>query len=110
MQILWSDEFENQAEKLSRKHRSIFDDIAEVIEQLEKGQQPGYFMRGVGGRPLKWTRLRNRSARRGKSGGFRIVYYIGDTSILLVMIDTRADINFVSPERLLRIVEAAGLP
>ncbi len=110
MQILWSNEFEHQAEKLSRKHRTVFDDIAQLIEQLESGQQPGYFLRGLGGQPLKWTRLRNRSARRGKSGGFRVVYYVGEQLILLVMIDTRADIMDVSRKRLLQIVKDAGLP
>ena len=109
MQILWSDDFDLQAEKLSRKHRSIYDDIDELIQRLEDGERPGYFLRGVDGLPLKWTRLGIRSARKGKRGGFRVIYYLGDQLILLVMIDTRPDMRYVPPARILRILEDAGL-
>lgn len=109
MQILWSDEFDRQVEKLSRKHQSIYDDIEKLIRTLDSGQRPGYQLRGVHGLPVRWARLGIRSAGKGKSSGFRVVYYSDNELILLVMIDTRAEIKYLPPNRVLQILKDEGL-
>ena len=109
MRILRSDEFARNTKKLLRKHRRILDDIQDFVETLESGERPGYQLKGVEGRPVRWARLRNRSAKTGASGGFRVVYYFDDALILLLIIDTRASIDYVAPERILRILNEAGL-
>ena len=53
MQILRSDEFARNTEKLLRKHRRILDDIQEFVEKLESGERPGYQLKGVEGRPVR---------------------------------------------------------
>lgn len=109
MQILRTDEFARNTKKLLRKHRRILDDIQEFVEKLESGQRPGYQLKGVEGRPVRWARLRNRSANTGASGGFRVVYYFDDALILLLTIELRASIDYVAPERILRILDDAGI-
>lgn len=109
MQILRSDEFAREVSRLARKHRLIFDDIEEFVVALENGERPGYQMKGVGGRPVRWARLRNRSAKSGARGGFRVIYYFDEALILLLSIDTRASIDYVAPERILRRLRDAGL-
>ncbi len=109
MQILRTDEFDRNTKKLLRKHRRILDDIQEFVEKLESGERPGYQLKGVEGRPVRWARLRNRSAKTGASGGFRVVYYFDDSLVLLLTIDSRASIDYVAPERILRILNDAGL-
>lgn len=108
MQIVWSEEFDRQIEKLARKHRSIFDDIEDLVGEFEKGLRPGYQLRGVQGLPVKWARLGNRSASKGKRGGFRVVYYFKNELILLIMIDTRAEIKYLPPKRVLQILKDEG--
>ena len=73
MQILRSDEFARNTKKLLRNHRRILDDIQEFVEKLESGERPGYQLKGVEGRPVRWVRLRNRSAKTGAKGGFRVI-------------------------------------
>ena len=109
MRILRADEFARDTKKLLRKHRRLLDDIQAFIEKLESGERPGYQLRGVEGRPVRWARLQNTSAKTGKSGGFRIVYYFDDRLILLLMIESRASVDFVRPQRILQILEDAGL-
>ncbi len=109
MQILRTNEFARNTKKLARKHRRILDDIEELIERLESGERPGYQLKGVEGRPIRWARLRNRSASTGTSGGFRVVYYFDDAQILLLTIDIRASIDYVDPRKILQILAEAGL-
>ena len=109
MQIRWSNDFNRQVKKLSRRYRLILDDIETLLNDLKQGNRPGRPLRGVQGLPVQWVRLRNSSARSGKSGGFRVVYYYDDTIIFLVMIDTRASVDYVQPQHILQILEDAGL-
>lgn len=97
MQILRSADFERQVKKLVKKHRQILDDIADFLDQLERGERPG---KPLQGHPIRWARIRNRSARSGKSGGFRIVYYFDDALILLITIDTRSEFRQLPTYRL----------
>ena len=109
MRILRTDEFDRNTKKLLRKHRRILDDIEKFLEKLESGERPGYQLKGVEGRPIRWARLRNRSAKTGASGGFRVIYYFDDALVLLLTIDSRASIDYVAPERILWILHDAGL-
>ncbi len=109
MQILRSADFERQVKKLAKKHRQIFDDIADFLDQLERGERPGKPFQGVQSRPIHWARIRNRSARSGKSGGFRIVYYFDDVLILLIAIDARSEFRQLPAYRLELILKEFGL-
>ena len=109
MRILQSDEFAREVKRLARKHRLIFDDIEELLNALERGERPGYQLKGVESRPVRWARLRNRSAKTGARGGFRVIYYFDKALILLISIDARASIDYVAPQRILRILDDAGL-
>ena len=108
MRIAISVEFARQAKRLSRKHRLLFDDIEQFIETLKKGERPGKPMAGLSGIPVHWARLPNSSAKRGKSGGFRIVYYFDDANICLLMIGARNEFGSVPPHRVLDILRKAG--
>ena len=109
MRIALSVEFARQAKRLSRKHRLIDDDIEQFIQTLQRGERPGKLMTGVSGVPIHWARMPNTSAGRGKSGGFRIVYYFDDENICLLMIDARSEFGSASPGRVLDILRQAGL-
>ena len=109
MQIRLSDEFDRQVKRLARKHRLIFDDIAAFLDELENGRRPGKPFRGVEARSVRWARMRNSSAKTGKSGGFRVVYYFDDDVILLIMIDTRSKFGDMPANRILAALQDAGI-
>ena len=108
-EIVWSEEFDRQFQKLSRKRRRIFDDLDDLLEKLAAGQLPGRQARGVRGLPVKVARMRDRTSGRGKSGGFRVAYYYDDTQILLAYITPRDQLDQHSTARILEVLRSAGL-
>ena len=65
-----------------------------LVLRLQDDERPGQRIPGVGYAVYK-VRLPNRSARRGKSGGFRVIYYaqIADTVTLLAIYSKSEDVD-----------------
>ena len=72
-QVDIADSFNKALRRLARKYPSVAGTVDELIAQLETDDRPGVKMTGIGAAVYK-VRLPNRSARRGKSGGFRVIY------------------------------------
>lgn len=66
-----------------------------LMSQLGQDNRPGVKLSGVG-REVYKERLPNRSARRGKSGGFRVIYHERAEALVILLIvfskTERADI------------------
>jgi mRNA-degrading endonuclease RelE of RelBE toxin-antitoxin system len=76
---------------LAKKYRKIYQDVQPVIEQLEQGEILGDQISDVG-YPVFKLRVRNSSVQKGKSGGYRLIYYIKTaTSIILLTIYTKSE-------------------
>jgi len=102
--VSYSDAFKRQLKRLSRRYRHIRADVQLVIDQLEAGQTPGDQVRGLG-HTLYKVRARNTSAKRGKSGGYRIIYYLKtDTDVLLVTIYSKSEQSDVDADELVKII------
>ncbi len=86
--------FDKKLERLERKYPRTTDEILGLINQLEHDQRPGQRIPRVGFAVYK-VRLPNRAARRGKSGGFRVIYYaqIADTVTLLAIYSKSEDVD-----------------
>lgn len=71
-------DFDKQVTRLARRFPAVLDEVSEFISLLksdELSQLPGRRIRGAGFTVYK-ERLANRSAGRGKRGGFRIYYWV----------------------------------
>ncbi|MGH8499655.1 MAG: type II toxin-antitoxin system RelE/ParE family toxin [Methylococcales bacterium] len=89
--LRYSDAFKRQLRRLSRKYRRIRYDLQPLIDQLEAGKTPGDKNQGQGRAVYKF-RVNNSDARRGKRGGYRIIYYLyTEESILLVTIYSKTE-------------------
>ncbi len=66
--------FDRRLERLERKYPRTYFAVDRLIIQLEQGLRPGQLIPNVGYTLYK-VRLPNRAARRGKRGGFRVIYY-----------------------------------
>ena len=66
-------------------------------------------MSGVGGQPVFWARVRDSSSRRGKSGGFRIVYFRDHDVVILLMIGVRSDFGSVDPRLVMQVLRSNGI-
>lgn len=78
--------FERNLKRLGRRYRRIRQDLEPIITQLIAGETPGDRLRGVPAVVYK-VRLPNTDARRGKSGGYRVIYYLpsGEITVLLTI-------------------------
>jgi mRNA-degrading endonuclease RelE of RelBE toxin-antitoxin system len=91
-----SDKFRKDIKKLRKRHDSIEKDIQPLIEQLEAGKIPGDRI-AENKYPVYKVRVRNSDIRRGKSSGYRVIYYtITLESILLTTIYSKSDMENIS--------------
>jgi mRNA-degrading endonuclease RelE of RelBE toxin-antitoxin system len=67
--------FEKAVRTLAKKYRSIKQDLERAVNLLEKDPHIGVAIPGYEGAIWK-LRVANTSAKRGKQGGFRIIYLI----------------------------------
>ena len=91
IQVETAPTFNRNLRTLAKKYRSIRNDIQPVIEQLERGQLPGDQISGIGYAVFK-LRVRNSDVQKGKSGGYRLIYYIKTAmGIILLTIYSKSE-------------------
>lgn len=91
IQVEASPTFNKNLRTLAKKYRSIRNDIQPVIEQLEQGDLPGDQIPEIGYAVFK-LRIRNSDAQKGKSGGYRLIYYVKTAmAIILLTIYTKSE-------------------
>lgn len=75
---------------LAKKYRSVRNDIQPVIAQLERGELPGDRISGISYDVFK-VRVRNSDVQKGKSGGYRLIYYVKtENGIILLTVYTKS--------------------
>ncbi len=90
---------------MSRKYRLIKSDVQPVIEQLEHGETPGDQIQRTGYTVFK-VRIKNSDLQRGKSGGYRMIYYLRTSDdVILVTIYSKTEQGDVTAEQIQRIIE-----
>ncbi|MBK1621172.1 hypothetical protein CKO42_22685 [Lamprobacter modestohalophilus] len=105
MIVRYSDAFKRQLKRLSRRYRRIRSDVQPLLDQLCDGATPGDRIQ-VRGHVLYKVRVKNSDATRGKSGGYRIIYYLQtESERLLVAIYSKSDQGDIPHEILLEIIE-----
>ncbi len=91
IQVEVSPTFNRNLRTLAKKYRNIRNDIQPVIEQLEQGELPGDQISGVG-YPVFKLRVRNSDTQKGKSGGYRLIYYVKTaTGIILLTVYVKSE-------------------
>ncbi|MBD2497511.1 type II toxin-antitoxin system RelE/ParE family toxin [Nostoc sp. FACHB-280] len=91
--IRFSDEFEQQLYRLSKRFRNIRSDVQPIIEELQQGNIVGDRIGGLGEEYVVYkVRIRNSNIQKGKSAGYRLIYQLeSHTSILLLTIYAKSD-------------------
>ena len=80
-------EFERQVKRLRKKYRNIKSDLIVLQQVLQSNPQSGDPIPGLRGKVYK-LRLASSDLTRGKSGGYRVIYYFihSDSHIYLLTI------------------------
>lgn len=96
IQIALTPRFQRDLRDLAKRYRSIRLDLQSLIEQLQSGQTPGDRVTGIKYQIFK-VRLKNSNIQKGKSGGYRVIYYLKtETEIILATIYSKSDLSDVS--------------
>ena len=100
-------QFTKDVKKLHKKYRRIAEDLKALEQELLSNPKSGIEL----GHHCYKIRLKNSSIPTGKSGGFRVVYYYVDdnNNVYLMTMYAKSDLESVSNERLIEILNAHGL-
>ena len=99
-------EFSRQVKYLQRKYPSVVAEVRSFVVQLQGGERPGDEVPDVGYAGVYKQRLRNRSARRGKRGGFRLIYYVPQTDeVFLLLIYSKTEVKDISAHEIRNLLE-----
>ena len=104
--VFYTDEFQDQVLRLAKRYRHVRDDVEPVIEQVSRGETPGDQLTRVA-RPVFKVRVPNRDARRGKRGGYRMLYYLqtGQRVVLLALY-SKSDQSDIEVREITRYLQA----
>lgn len=84
VRVFVSDEFKAQIRVLKKRYRKLQSDIQPLIVQLKNGETPGDQISGTGYVVYK-VRAKNSDIRKGKSGGYRVIYQIRNSTIVILL-------------------------
>jgi len=100
--IEYSDNFLQEAKKLSKKYKRLKSDLQEAVTEIETQKDLGVFL-GYG---LYKKRIPNSSIPTGKSGGFRIVIYQKvEHRVVLISIYSKTQKETLSDQELQAILK-----
>lgn len=107
MEAFYTAEFKRNLRHLAKKYRNIRADLEPLLESLQAGEALGDQIQYIGYIVYK-VRLPNRDARRGKSGGYRVIYYMQTAEqVILVTLYSKSEQGDITPENIRRIIEAS---
>lgn len=96
--------------RLAKKYPAVLKQFENLLEQLKADQRPGDKIPRTGYDVYK-VRLPNPSASRGKSGGFRAIYYVQLAErVFLLRIYSKTEQTDISPEKIRHVLEDLLLP
>ncbi len=100
--------FKKRLGRIERKYPKTINEVENLIASLAQGERPGQRISGVGYTVYK-VRLPNRAARRGKSGGFRVIYYAQlSDRVSLLTIYSKTDDTDISIAEIRQLVSEAN--
>lgn len=99
IQVEFTSRFQRDVRTLAKRYRNIRDDIQRLIEQLKAGEIPGDQVPGLEYTVFK-VRVRNSNIQKGKSGGYRVLYYLKtpDRVVFVTMYAKSDQTDFVVEE------------
>ena len=98
-------EFDRDVRRLKKKYRLLAEDIRGLLQDFNRLGIHGELVVGFG-REVRKVRLTNRSAKRGKSGGFRALYVVDNESIIrLIRLYSKTEESTVSRAEIRRILQ-----
>ena len=103
-QIIPTREFQRDLRVLSKKYRHIKSDVQPIIAKLQAGELLRTRIAGTGYEIFK-VRIKNSDIHKGKSGGYRFIYYLQTTTVvILIAIYSKSEQSDIASDRILEII------
>jgi mRNA-degrading endonuclease RelE of RelBE toxin-antitoxin system len=103
--INYTNEFKRNLRHLIKKYPHIRQDVEPVINALQTGELLGDKVQHIGYSVYK-CRLKNSDRQKGKSAGYRIIYYLKtSTEIILITIYSKSEQADISANEIKSIIE-----
>ncbi|MEE3719165.1 type II toxin-antitoxin system RelE/ParE family toxin [Tumidithrix elongata RA019] len=104
-EVQFTDTFKRQVRDLAKRYRQIKLDIQPILDQLQNGDFVGDQVQNTGYTVFK-VRIKNSDTQRGKSGGYRLIYYIRTSEdILCLLIYSKSDEDNVAATEIKKIIQ-----
>lgn len=102
--IALTSEFRRELKTLKKRYRNIRRDIEPIIAELQRGNLLCTQISGTDYSVFK-VRVRNRDVKKGKSGGYRLIYQLrSPDSILILTLYSKSDVDTVTAQSLTDII------
>jgi len=89
---------------LSKRYRRIRSDVQPIVEQLQAVEMLGSQVPRVG-YPIFKVRIKNSDIQKGKSGGYRLIYYLKTVEkIILITIYSKSDQADITADEIRSII------
>jgi mRNA-degrading endonuclease RelE of RelBE toxin-antitoxin system len=107
--VVESGNFLKDLKKLSKRYNFISEDLKLLTTRLENGEIPGDRI-SDNKYPVYKVRIKNSDVKRGKSGGYRVIYYtVTSNAILLITIYSKSDRANISNQEIESIINTSAL-
>lgn len=101
--------FERDLRKLTKKYPKTIDAVEHLIDELENGNLLGEDLQGldIPNNKVFKVRLENADSKRGKRGGFRVIYYVvtSEKVVHLLTMYSKSDKENISDEEIIKIIK-----
>jgi mRNA-degrading endonuclease RelE of RelBE toxin-antitoxin system len=104
-EVRYSPVFRKRYNSLAEKYPALESEYEKLLVALENDERPGDKIPRIGHDAYK-VRLKNPSARKGKSGGFRVIYYVRLAGrVYLLLVYSKSDESDISSETIRKIIK-----
>jgi mRNA-degrading endonuclease RelE of RelBE toxin-antitoxin system len=106
IQIQFTPEFNRKYKALKKRYRNIQSDLQPVLEELQSGKVLGDQIPGLDAVVMK-LRVKNSDIQKGKSAGYRLIYWtiIIDETLLLLDIYSKSNQANLDFDEIRRVIE-----
>ena len=106
MKIIFSTRFLKDSKKLKKKFPTIDQDLLDLVNEIEKGKKIGDKLTNIDGLPIYKDRIQNSAVKKGKSGGFRVIYYLEINNIAyFITIYSKSDQQNIKSKEIISILK-----
>ncbi len=104
--VEFTPEFKRNLRTLGKKYRNIRLDVQPVIDQIQKGEFVGDLIPKTGDFTIFKVRVRNRDIHKGKSAGYRLIYYAQTAKkVILITVYSKTEQSDITPRQIQQILK-----